>query len=63
MSGVETGARLLDVGEIARRLDISREDAFDLMFLTKELPVRIEDGIDGVPEDAVEAYRRSHTRS
>jgi len=60
MSGVETGARLLDVGEIARRLDISREAAFDLMFLTRELPVRIEGGIDGVPEADVEAYRRAH---
>lgn len=35
-------------------------DAFDLAFLTRDLPVEFEGKDHGVPEDVVEAYRRSH---
>ncbi len=63
MSAMETGAELLDVGEVARRLEISRGEAFDLMFATRELPVEFRGNDHGVPENAVEAYRRTHARS
>lgn len=62
MSDMETSTRLLDVGEIADRLGISREEVFDLMFATRELPVLFEAHTHGVPEDAVEAYRRAHSK-
>jgi hypothetical protein len=60
MSHMETSAKLLGVTEIAQRREISREKAFDLMFVTRELPVRFEGRTHGVPEAAVEAYRRAH---
>jgi hypothetical protein len=60
---METGVELLDVGEVARRLEISREEAFDLMFTTRELPVQFRDNDHGVPENAVEAYRQTHAPS
>ena len=62
MSGMETGTELLSVGEVARRLGISLEDAFDLMFATRELPVRFEGDTHGVPEDAVDTYLRTHAK-
>ena len=51
---------LLSLPEIARRLGISNEDTFDLMFRSRELPVRFEGSTHGVPESAVEAYRQAH---
>ncbi len=60
MSGVETHP-LLSIPEIARRLRISNEDAFDLAFVTRELPLVFSGNDHGVPEAAVEAYRRTHS--
>jgi len=62
VSDMETGTQLLNVREIAQRLEISLEDAFDLMFATRELPVEFRGNDHGVPEAAVEAYRRTHTK-
>ena len=60
MTGMESSSTLLDVGAIAERLDITREAAFDLMFVSRELPIVFTDDQHGVPEEAVEAYRHSH---
>jgi hypothetical protein len=54
---------LLSIPEVARRLGISNEDAFDLAFLTRELPVEFRGNDHGVPEHAVETYRGAHARS
>jgi hypothetical protein len=62
MSTVET-QELLSIPEVARRLGISNEDAFDLAFLSRELPLVFRGRDHGVPVDAVESYRRSHTRA
>ena len=53
---------LLSVPEIARRLGISNEEAFDLAFVTRELPLKFSGNDHGVPEAAVEAYRRAHSQ-
>ncbi len=62
MKAVET-QDLLSIPEVARRLGTSNEDAFDLAFVTKELPVVFRGNDHGVPTDAVEAYRRAHSGS
>ncbi|HVA73746.1 MAG TPA: hypothetical protein VNF71_04200 [Acidimicrobiales bacterium] len=54
---------LLSIPEVARRLGISTEDAFDLAFLTRELPVVFRGNDHGVPQHAVEAYLRAHAGS
>jgi hypothetical protein len=59
MKKMGTG-QLLSILEVARRLDISNEQAFDLAFVTRELPVKFTAEDHGVPEEAVEEYRRSH---
>lgn len=61
MRGVETQP-LLSIPEVARRLGISNEDAFDLAFLTRELPLEFRGNDHGVPQDAVEAYGRAHNK-
>lgn len=60
MRAVET-QDLLSIPEVARRLGTSNEAAFDLAFVTRELPVVFRGTDHGVPEDAVEAYRQAHT--
>lgn len=54
------GKLLISVTETARRLGISPEAAFDLAFVSRVLPVVITSGREGIPEDAVEEYRRTH---
>lgn len=61
MSHMETSTNLLDVGEVADRLGISPEEAFDLMFATRELPVHFDGRTHGVPEATVESYRQAHS--
>lgn len=52
---------LISVTEAARRLQISAEAAFDLAFVSHELPIVIAGDHEGIPETAVEDYRRTHT--
>lgn len=54
---------LLSIPEVARQLGVSSEEAFDLAFRTRELPIVFRGEDHGVPADAVEHYRRAHTRS
>jgi hypothetical protein len=51
---------LISVTETARRLGISAEAAFDLAFVTHELPIVITGNHEGIPESAVDRYRRTH---
>ena len=53
-------SQLLSIHEVARRLDITVEDAFDLAFVTRELPLEFSGNDHGVPEQAVDEYRRTH---
>lgn len=53
---------LVSVTEAARRLGISPEAAFDLAFVSRELRVLVVGGQEGIPEDSVEEYRRTHSR-
>lgn len=62
MRSVDTES-LLSIPEVARRLGVSNEDAFDLAFVTRDLPLVARDNDLGVPQDAVEAYRRTRARS
>jgi hypothetical protein len=62
MKGVAS-SQLLSIPEVARRLAITSEAAFDLAFVTRELPLEFRGQDHGVPEDAVEQYRRAHTTS
>lgn len=62
MTAVDT-QELLSIPEAARRLGISSEDAFDLAFRTRELPIVFRGNDHGVPAGALEDYRRSHTSS
>lgn len=48
MSGMETG-RLISVTEAARRLGVSPEEAFDLAFVSRELPIIVADNREGIP--------------
>lgn len=50
---------LISVTEAARRLGMSPEEAFDLAFVSRELP--FVEGVDqaGMPEDALEEYQRT----
>ena len=52
--------RLLTIPEVARRLAITDEAAFDLAFVTRQLPLEFRGSDHGVPEQAVEEYRRAH---
>ena len=54
---------LLSIREVARRLAISDEAAFDLAFVTRELPLEFSGSDHGVPEAAVDDYRRMHASS
>lgn len=56
-------SQLLSIWEVARRLEITHEAAFDLAFVTRDLPLEFRGQDHGVPEDAVEQYRRAHTAS
>jgi hypothetical protein len=60
MKPVET-PQLLSIPEVARRLDISDEAAFDLVFVSRQLPLEFRGNDHGVAEPAVEDYRRAHT--
>jgi hypothetical protein len=60
MKAVETG-QLLSIPEVARRLGISNEAAFDLVFLARQLPLKFSGNDHGVAEQAVEDYRRTHS--
>ena len=62
MKDVESG-QLLSIPEVARRLAISDEAAFDLAFVTRELPLEFVGSDHGVPEQAVDDYRRTHASS
>lgn len=62
MTDVASG-QLLSLLEVARRLEITHEAAFDLAFVTRDLPLEFRGEDHGVPEDAVEQYRRAHTSS
>ena len=53
---------LISTTEAARRLGISAEAAFDLAFVTHELPIVIAGNHEGIPESAIEDYQRTHTR-
>jgi hypothetical protein len=51
---------LLSIPQVARRLGITNEEAFDLTFVSRELPLEFTGGDHGVPEQAVEDYRATH---
>ena len=53
---------LISVTEAARRLGVSPEAAFDLAFVSRELPVVIDGSREGKPEDAIESYLRAHAQ-
>ncbi|MHB1535662.1 MAG: hypothetical protein ACYC1D_13855 [Acidimicrobiales bacterium] len=53
------GGELLSIPEVARRLDITKDAAFDLAFVTRKLPLEFRGSDHGVPEEAVEEYRRT----
>ena len=55
--------QLLSILEVARRLEITHEAAFDRVFVTRDLPVQFRGHDHGVPEDAAEQYRRAHAAS
>jgi hypothetical protein len=52
--------QLLTIPEVARRLDVSDDVAFDLAFVSRDLPLEFTDGDHGVPERAVESYLEAH---
>ena len=54
-------SQLLSITEVARRLDITNDAAFDLAFVTRELPLEFRGAEHGVPEEAVEEYRKAHS--
>jgi hypothetical protein len=62
MKDVGSG-RLLSIREVAARLDITPEAAFDLAFVTRELPLEFRGSDHGVPQEAVEEYRAAHSPS
>lgn len=51
---------LVSIPEVARRLGISPEAAFDLVFVARELPLEFRGNDHGVPEVALEDYQRAH---
>jgi hypothetical protein len=53
-------ADLISVTEAAKRLGITPEAAFDLAFVTRQLPIIVEGNHEGIPSEAVEAYRQAH---
>lgn len=53
---------LISVTEAARRLGISPEAAFDLVVVRRELPIVYGDGHEGIPEEALEEYQRTHSQ-
>lgn len=55
--------RLLSIPQAARRLAISDDAAFDLAFVSRDLPLEFTEDDHGVPEHAVEAYRRARAAS
>ncbi len=61
MKAVDT-QELFSIPEVARRLGISSEEAFDLAFRTRELPIVFKGHDHGVPADALEAYRQTQAR-
>ncbi|MBO0713900.1 MAG: hypothetical protein J2P59_04010 [Acidimicrobiales bacterium] len=51
---------LVSIPEVARRLGISTDAAFDLVFVARELPLEFRGNDHGVPEVALDAYQRAH---
>lgn len=52
--------QLLTIPEVARRLHVSDEAAFDLAFVSRDLPLHFADAEHGVPAQAVESYLEAH---
>lgn len=52
--------QLLTIPEVARRLEVTDEAAFDLAFVSRDLPLHFSDSEHGVPARAVESYLEAH---